>query len=587
MIATAVAAVAATAFCVPIFASFGNWGTLDWDQHLLYNDAPRRSIVEYREVPLWNPYYCGGMVNLANPQSPFLSPTFVFVLLFGAVKGLKLQIWFHLLFGMVGTYFLARRFRVDRVSAWLPAFVYMLSINPAPLAAGMTSLNLPVAFLPWAFLCFEKGFEKPRYSVVAAIFLALMLFGGGVYVLVMTGLFFVVYAAATGSHYGWRSALRNLIVVFTLATLLGAIKLVPSVEHLRTFPRDTTEFSGYTLESLAYSLFGRDHSFAGGAEFSPAIDPWRGITFGMDENGMYMGVVPFLLAVVGFMRARDPRRWALLQVAVIFLWISFGETVPASLWAALKKLPVIESMRIAQRYRNVFMLALALFAGMGLQVLLRRIRHRGRWRPLAGAVAVLVFVFVDIALVQGQLFGAAFPTTPIGVERGPDFYQVWQFDAAPGDMYPGFLANVGVIECYEPLRGPVNAIGRNQEGYRAEAFLVGTEGRAEIRDWSPNRVVVDVETIGTGRLVLNQNAYPGWKAVDERGMRRQVDPWEGLVSVDVSPDDGVVELRYLPTSFVAGSSVTLATLGLLLAWWLRGRRRWNSRAEAANESLET
>src|SRR3989338_10339454 len=86
----------------PIFKNFNNFGVGDWDQHFVYNAAPKITIEKFWQFPLWNPYYCGGNVLLAHPESPFLSPTYLFVLFFGVVAGLKIQILFHLILGMFG-----------------------------------------------------------------------------------------------------------------------------------------------------------------------------------------------------------------------------------------------------------------------------------------------------------------------------------------------------------------------------------------------------------------------------------------------------------------------------------------------------
>ena len=56
-------------FLMPLFVNLNNWGSFDWDQHFFYNEAARKTILKYKQVPLWNPYYCGGNVLLAHPES--------------------------------------------------------------------------------------------------------------------------------------------------------------------------------------------------------------------------------------------------------------------------------------------------------------------------------------------------------------------------------------------------------------------------------------------------------------------------------------------------------------------------------------
>ena len=47
---------------------------------LAYEEAARKSVVEFGQLPLWNPYYCGGMYGLGSPQARAASPTFLLTL---------------------------------------------------------------------------------------------------------------------------------------------------------------------------------------------------------------------------------------------------------------------------------------------------------------------------------------------------------------------------------------------------------------------------------------------------------------------------------------------------------------------------
>ena len=166
----------ALVFTFSIFRNFSYWGIQDWDAHLFYHAVPRHTLIEYHQFPLWNPYNCGGTVMLANPESSFLSPWFLLILIFGTVKGIKLAIFLHLIIGLLGMYLLARHYKLDALTASLPACVYMLSSMYAlNLTVGMTWF-LSVVYLPWAFLCYLKGFKKWKFTLLSGLFLVLMYF---------------------------------------------------------------------------------------------------------------------------------------------------------------------------------------------------------------------------------------------------------------------------------------------------------------------------------------------------------------------------------------------------------------------------
>src|SRR5471030_1126662 len=66
----------ALAFCWPLFEHPQALGAMDWDQHHFYYGSFLRNVVDYAQLPLWNPWYCGGDVQWQNPQIALLSPVY-------------------------------------------------------------------------------------------------------------------------------------------------------------------------------------------------------------------------------------------------------------------------------------------------------------------------------------------------------------------------------------------------------------------------------------------------------------------------------------------------------------------------------
>ena len=75
------------AFCSPLFAQPTGLGVYDWDQHLFYYGAVLKNVVEYGQMPFWNPWYCGGNVLWQNPQIALLSPVYPLTALHAAGAG--------------------------------------------------------------------------------------------------------------------------------------------------------------------------------------------------------------------------------------------------------------------------------------------------------------------------------------------------------------------------------------------------------------------------------------------------------------------------------------------------------------------
>ena len=594
-------------YTLPIFKDINNWGIQDWDQHLFFHGVPRQTLVEFRQIPLWNPYYVGGTVMLANPQSRFLSPSFLLHMLFGEVIGIKLEIWLYLVIGLAGTYTLARQYKLDRSAAFLAACVFMLSSMYAlALTVGMTWF-LTVAYLPWAFFFYQKTAANLRYGLVCGLVLALMFFGGGAYPLAVTLLFLTIYTMILLIFKEYR-LLRLVTVMGVIAIFMlcfGAIKFLPAIEFQRTHPRTVYDYSGYSLNSLRFSLFSRNQSLDAIAGLPiEEVGFLNGVTGGMDENGLYIGLIPFALFIAGI-ELNDKKRFFLFVCFLIFLWISFGNRPRAELWSLLHLLPVYDSMRLAQRFRIVFMLCLAVFAGFGWQTLKYYLQQKLP-NPILGqllALALLLFVVGDLLMVSSRIFKDAFPIPPQNISRSQAFYQVWDFSsynehgpidlkfyetqrdhlsaytdpqllyASFGSLYPTFQANIGSINGYESANVPRNATPIATQEYQGEAYLKDTTGSVVISEWSPNKLVVQIEASGAGYLVVNQNYYWGWQAEG-----RQVENVEQLLGVKVFPGDRQITLYYRPASFVMGAVVTGITLlgsgiyGGILLWAVF--RRW-------------
>lgn len=576
---TAVAALAlATLAALPVFESFGNWGIQDWDQHLFYNAVPRVTLLQYHQVPLWNPYYCGGTVLLAHPLSRFLSPFFILHLLFGTVAGIKLEIPLHLALGLIGVYSLARTYPLGRASSSLAAILYTLSTMFAGmLTTGMTSF-LAVAYVPWTLLFARRGLATPRNLLPCAIVLTLTFFEGGAQPLAITLLCLMLHQGFTAARERRIKPLLAFPAVVALMLLLGAVKFAPSVVFMTSHPRPINDYSGYSLTSLAYSLLVRDQSVEAPAFGDQQPGFMTGFSYQADENGMYAGLLALTLFLIGLARAGS-REWPLTLLLAIFLWLSFGNRVRPSLWEALHSAPLFHTMRVAQRFRWVTLLAFSLFAAFGLEQVRAFVRRRGGSSRFIGAmsVAIVFAIAVDLVVTGHRVWRQAFPIAPLVTVRRGEFSQASSRPLYDRDgpvvglhahgawsaHYPALLSNEGLIACYETANVRRAAVPRDSPEYLGEAFLLGTTGALTVRRWTPNRLEFEVRVTGPGFIVVNQNYDPGWHASGSGRVTQR----SGRLAIAVTPQDRELSLTYRPASFTVGASVSALTWLLLAAVW--------------------
>jgi len=113
---------------------------------------------------------------------------------------------------------------------------------------------------------------------------------------------------------------------------------------------------------------------------------------------------------------------------------------------------------------------------------------------------------------------------------------------------------------------PQNPTPVDSDQYKGEVYLEGTEGKVYFKEWTPNKLKINVSAKQRGYLILNQNYYSGWKVKGKKGLK--VESIKGLLAVKISPADKEVELYYLPTSFIIGLIVSSTTLLLIIAFLL-------------------
>ncbi len=311
---------------------------------------------------------------------------------------------------------------------------------------------------------------------------------------------------------------------------------------------------------------------------------------------MYVGVLPVLLFMLGA-ACRSRRHRTLALCVLIFLWLSLGfRSEPFSLWALVHKIPPYNVMRTAERFRFIFMLGLAIFAGAGLeeirQLLSRKMKERQADFLTYG---VVLLILADLLYVNTPVFKDAFPIPPLELPERGEFMQIsgWpnydengpetpysdQMHLTYGAGFPAFLTNRGTILSYESMPLPANALPISSPEYRGEVFLEGTTGKASYSLWTPNRLVVDLEASSKGDLIINQNYFQGW-VVKGGGETKSV---RGLLAVSVDPDIKRLELYYRPPSFVVGALISLSSLLGTLVWVLmayRFKKKRNSGTEA-------
>jgi hypothetical protein len=577
------------AFAAPVLHEIGNWGVLDWDFQLHHHAVPRLAIVEHHQIPLWNPYNWSGLPMLGHPESRVLAPTFALSLLFGEVIGLKLELVLHLLIGLLGMQSLMKHLGAGPIARFTASAVFMLNSSYALHVSVGHVWAFSFAYFPWALLFHLKALTDLRYSLGLSLVVVLTLMAGAPYQFMMLLTLVALHSGCSVllDRRELRRHARVLAAVFLQVFLIGAVKLLPTIELMSAHPRLTDADSGYTPAALMNALFDRHQTLA--AAFAERPGEFNGTPL---HEGMYIGWLPLLPFLAG-LASHWRRQRALLATLLLFAWLSLGSQTPVSLWEALHRLPVFDNMRMAQRFGLVVTLGVAVFVGLGAQRL-REALERRTSRPSiarACATAFALLLLADLTLVASPILRDAFTIAPLTVERSPRFEQILRrpIYGAPereqagapfhgrtlSGLYPATLSNRGSVRGYRIIPSASPAIPLGSPRYRGEVHLEAGAGRVTTVTWSPNRLRFQVEAPQGGLLVVNQRHAPGWRARTEGQHARNVTEVRGLLAVELLPGDHSLELRYRPVSFAVGAAVSACALPILTGLVLRtsDRRR--------------
>jgi hypothetical protein len=517
--------------------------------------VPYYTITHFHQWPFWNPYKCGGMSMLGNPESAIVTPFLLIYLVGGLLAGLFLEIFLHIAIGFAGGYVLGRELGLRPIACIVLAGMFPSS-SWLPLHIAFGHLNfLPAMYFPWivAMLLAACRLGQAFPAALGGLFCALTLTEGN-YTFLYAAILVAIVATTLALTTLSVRPLMMAAVVGAFAVPLCALKFIPTSETLRIHPK-VFGASWLTWDGAMTSLFSRNQS---------AYAPSPG-AFYMVEYGGYLSAAFVALALAGIVAG--PRR-ALPWVvgSLVFFLLFMGDTGPHALVTYVRILPLGQNIGICGRWVIPLTFCVGVLAALGAQFVCG---HWGHWGPRV-AVVLLGVGLLDSWVVGAPnyryLFHYDFERPP----RSESFRQFWV--ETPIFMTYIAEANMGSINCqgfgYNVPPNPM-LLGYNQAGYRGEYFMSGA-GTVEQTEWSPNRLSFDVSATAPSTLVINQNFDIDWQLLSGSGTMTSD---HGRLAVAVPQGHQPLTLFYEPKHIVLALLVTLAgwVAFVLLWWWERPR----------------
>lgn len=578
-IAAGILLVAITPLAIPGFwFSPDKLGISDWDYYFSYHTNLRRTIVEFHQFPLWNPWICGGTAALGDPEFPVFTPTFLLELAFGVPHGLRLSIYFATAVGALGMLLLGKRLGLSVYASLLAAIgVAFSSVNLLEIVEGHPNI-FSAMWIPWIFwawlIAYRSKSERSRWIILCAIFLALTFFQGGIYLLMYTTFAFLALTILVPHR---KHAFKITLIAGLIALGLSAIKLIPTALWLSQFQDQAYASSTFTLPHLDKILFGR---YLHGAE--NVIPNQNG---GWHEYGAYIGYGLAALAIVGLFKIK--RRVVLTLAIAAILAILISSTGPF-LKSLFDKAPFLPRSNIS-RVILFAVIPISLLAGFGLDVIRKLKSERSRlnsdtpgpiqggriwggWKRAAGpalGVIISTIVAADLFTLASQLSYQAFVLPEVVPAPSPapspivhtafDYktrYQGVDFTRA----FTATKADYGTMT-YCSVLGPKPAVRTIHDKENFGPVLTSQNLSVESVGWTPNHVTttVNAKTDNT-EVMLNTNYANGWK-VNGKPARNIQD----RVGEITHQGNSTVRFAYRAPGLIIGSIIsTLTLLGIIV-----------------------
>lgn len=560
-------------FLAPLFKDALNWGDYDWDQHFFYTEAQRKTLLVYKELPFWNPYYCGGNVLLAHPESSWLSPFFVIILMFGTVIGLKVLSFLYFLLGTFGMYLLAKEFQMSRYASYFPPMIFMFSSWYVVHTHVGHTLYFTFSFLPYAFLFFKRSINDIRYIFASSLAIVLITFGGGAtYPLLYTCMVISVYAIAVSVKKKTIAPVVRMTIIFLISFLLGAVKFVPMSLFITNHALHFDDKQPTGINTVISALLSKEQGVESRSYYSEysyterwydregnLVEKTIDVTpiWKWHEYSAYIGIVPFILFMIALF-VLWKKHWDLILSTLFFFSLTLGDSF--ILYPIVRNLPIFSSLHGPSRFIVPLVFLISLLVGLIMtHIEATKIRYKKTRITNSLVLLLAIWTLFSLFIVNMPLSKDTFPQKPLDVTHKDTFFQVYTKERYV-THFPNVLQNIGTLNCYERIKPPLGASPYLYEDdlypyYKGEAYLLRQNISQEIKYWSPNKITVNVETDKDDILILNENYYDGWKADSNPATEKY-----GKVAASVTPEETSVQFRYVPPGFILGTIISVLTM---------------------------
>ncbi|MDY7034648.1 MAG: YfhO family protein [Thermodesulfobacteriota bacterium] len=383
------------------------WGSDFIVAYLPYKEFLYEEIQKHCSIPLWNPYLFGGMPFWAFFESTIFYPLDLLFWFITPEKAYGYTMALHILLAGISMYTLCHTLRLSKGASLFAAimFSYNSFIMPV-LSLGRMVHVQSYCWTPMVLCLFVKALESKRpfsMALCTGLCWGLQILAAdpqtAFYTYGALTLFALVHYGVFSSRKRCLTALMVLFVVFVFGFGISAIQVVPAMELVRFSTRgilrtyDLVTLASFPPQGIITILMPHFFGNLYDNNFWITNVPWS-----MPEFNLYVGVLPLLL--IPFIRFRpfNDKRLPLFCIilALIAIVLAMGKHTPVYKLAYL--LPGFDSFRAPSKIIVLWMLAISLLAGNGMDDLISSRGEKVTWRWFALITIAILLIFLDIWL---------------------------------------------------------------------------------------------------------------------------------------------------------------------------------------------
>lgn len=561
-----VSAIALSAFAWwPMIAAYPNTQSGDGPPYQKTLEATRIAVVRFHELPLWNPYECGGLPLWDNPQGPAAAPLAWLIFLTSTTKAMYAWYLLHSAAGFLCMWVFARRdLSLSRAASLVAACAWAFSGFHQQHYSGGHFTFVPFLYFPLAFHLWRKAEREMRAAVLLGLLVAWMMLEGAVYPL--PHLAVMLFAETLTRAWPAKRLLpigRAALVVFAVGFSVAACRFLPVADQLRSHTRGlAVETDAIQWETLKDMFVARSHA-----------RPVMGQTYVWPEYGTYFGPILFTLAVIGLLVSGLENAWLVGVFALAFA-LMLGHAGPYAPWSILKAhvFPFTE-MRVPSRFRVEVSMFFAAFIGLAidrLPRLARRLLGKTRLPDVSGTMRAAM---VGIALIGvGDMLGVGitwfqtcFGNPPLAAVQPSTRLYLGGPDMTPS-MNDQPRQNRGRLQCWDEWGFGAGA--PLWEGDLPQARAADDAVTVEVANRTQNTFTIDVVASRPGRVLVNTSYDRGWRT----DVGTTADASKQL-AIDVPAGRNRLHVAYWPHGLTAGFLLSALGIAGVIAFFVRRARQ--------------